>query len=438
MKSVEDLAPKPKTDWRPLVRTGAVLIFLTFGVFGAWSAVARLDGAVIGSGVVAVESSKKTVQHFEGGIVRAILVREGAHVEQGDVLVRLDPTRAEASFDLYRLQLAAALANETRLVSERDDLAELDFPPEVLEVQGDSLVTRAVTDQRRQFQARRDTLQRQIEVLRAQIDQIRNEIEGIKLEQKTAEGQLVFIAQELVGLRGLLEKKYIELPRVSNMEREQLRLQGVIARSTIDAARAAQRIGETELKIEQLRLERREEASKQLPEVRKAISDIRQQMIIASDTLKRIEIRAPVTGTVQQIRIFTIGGVVRASEPIMDVVPVTDELVVRARIAPQDMQMIRPGLPAEVRFPALLRPNVPFIVGKVRTVSTDRLIDEATREPYFAAEVAVERSTILPEIQESITAGLSADVIIPTRERTALEYLVSPITDRFQKAMRER
>jgi len=435
---MENGAPQVNGDWRSSLRLGTAVVVLTFGVFGTWTAVARLDNAAIGAGVVAVESNKKTLQHLEGGIVREILVRDGASVRQGDLLVRLDPTRAEAAFDLYQRQLAAAVAGEVRLIAERDDLEALDFPPEVLELQSDPLVARAMADQKRQFDARRETTTRQIEILQNQIEQIRNEIAAVEMEKRTGEGKLVFISQELTGLRSLLERGLVGFPRVSAMEREQLTLQNAIARATIDAAKAAQRIAETELKIEQLREERREEASKQLPEARRLISDIRQQMVVASDTLRRIELRAPTDGTVQQLRIFTVGGVVRPGDPILDIVPLTEELVVRAKFSPLDVHTMRPGMAAEVRFPAFHRDNIPLIMGELRTLSSDRLIDEASNEPYFAAEVTVDRRTISEDLRDKLRAGLSADVIVPTGERTALEYMISPLTDRFRRAMVER
>lgn len=430
--------PELSTNWRAPLRIGFAIVALTFGACGGWAAVARLDGAAIGPGVVAVESNKKTVQHFEGGIVSELLVRDGHRVQQGDLLVRLDRTRAGAASDLYRRQLAAALATEARLAAERDGLDAFEFPPEVLALRDDPIVQRTMVDQGRQFDARRQTLLSQVAILKIQIEQIRNEINGIKLEQKTAEAQLVFVNQELDGLRQLWAKKLTDLARLTTKEVEQLRLRGVVARALVDIARAEQRISETQLKIEQLRQDLRQEASQQLPDIRKSINDVRQEIIVAQDTLQRIEIRAPTAGTVQQLRVFTIGGVLKAGEPILDIVPVTDELVVRARISPNDVHTIQPGMIAEVRFPAFHRASLPLVTGAVRTISNDRLLDDLTKEPYFAAEVTVDRQTIPDDLRDKLTAGLAADVIIPTGERTALQYLISPLVERFQMSMRER
>jgi membrane fusion protein, type I secretion system len=426
------------TDWKQPITIGFAVIVASFGLFGAWSAFARLDAAAVAPGVVTVETNRKTVQHLEGGIVSALNVRDGDRVNQGDLLVRLDPTRADASAELYRRQLAAALVAESRLVAERDSRDYLEFPREVLALKGDPLVAEAIADQLRQFQARRDTLARQVEVMEAQMQQIRKEIEAIEANRKIADAQKVFILRDLVGLRDLWEKKLVELTKLSVTEREHLRLEGVIAQAGIDVARAEQRIREIELKIEQLRQERREDASKQLPDVRRQMGDLRQQIIVAEDMLRRVEIRAPVSGTVQQLRIFTLGGVLRAGDPILDIVPDSEELIVRARVSPLDVHTVRAGMAAEVRFPAFHRPNVPFFMGTVRTVSSDRLTDAESKEPYFAAEISVNRSTIPEDLRDQLSAGLATDVIIATGERSALAYLLSPITQRMYKAMRER
>jgi HlyD family type I secretion membrane fusion protein len=312
------------------------------------------------------------------------------------------------------------------------------FPREVLDLKSDTLVANAIADQLQQFKARRDTVQRQVDVVQTQMQQIRKEIEGLEENRRIASAQKTFVERDLAGQRELWRKNLVELSKLSATEREYLRLEGVIAQSGIDAARAEQRIRELELKIEQFRQERREDASKQLPDVRKIIGDIRQQIIVAEDTLKRVEIRAPVSGSVQQLRIFTIGGVVRPGDPILDIVPDSEELIVRARVSPLDVHVVRPGMSAEVRFPAFHRPNVPFLMGTVRSVSRDRLIDADVKEAYFATEVSVNRSSIPEELRDAITAGLTADVIITTGERTALEYLLSPFTERMYKAMREK
>lgn len=426
------------TNWRTLVlRAYAVIVFAFVG-FLSWAAWARLDNAAIGNGVVAVESNRKTVQHLEGGIVGEILVRDGDSVQEGDILVRLDPTRAEASAELYRRQLAALLAADARLVAERDNRDALEFPPEVKAKSHEPLVAQAIVDQQRQFVSRRDAMLGQTSILEAQVSQIDSEIKGLELQKATAEAQLVSVNDELKGLKELLAKNLVPLPRVTTMEREQLRLKGTIAQTTIDTAKAGQRIGEVRLKIAELRQERSNEASKLLPDTRKQISDIRQQLIVASDLLQRVEVRAPASGTIQQLRVFTVGGVIRAGEPILDIVPNSDELVVRAKLSPLDVHTVRPGLMAEVRFPALHRANVPFFLGTIRTLSKDRLQDEITREPYFAAEIIVDRKTIPTEIAAQLTAGLTADVIVSTGERTALQYLISPLMDRIHFAMRER
>jgi HlyD family type I secretion membrane fusion protein len=239
-------------DWKRPAILGYLIVTLTFLVFGAWSAIAKLDSAVVASGVVAVESNRKTVQHLEGGIIQEILVREGQRVTQGDILFRMDPTQALASFDLQQNQLYAALAQEARLVAEREGAAEVTFPEELRDVRVHPTVARAVADQTKEFHERRASLLGQMGLLEAKIGQYKTEIEGLLVQQKATEDQLRWIVEELADLRYLLDRNLVQKTRVLALEREKSRLEGVIGRSTADQAKAQNGIGEAQLQIRQL------------------------------------------------------------------------------------------------------------------------------------------------------------------------------------------
>lgn len=431
-------APKPSEDWRGALRVGYFSVFLTFGVFGGWAAVARLDSAVIASGAISTESNRKTVQHLEGGIVRELLVRDGAVVREGEVLVRLDSTRSEAQADLYRKQLAAALAAEARYVAQRDFAGTITFPAEVAQLAGDLLVSSAILDNRRQFESRRESLLKGLDVIDTQIQQAEKEIQQAGVEQRTALEQLATVDKELPAVRELYAKGLVALPRLTALERIHSELQGKISNSGIALGKGQDKIAELKAKAEQLRQEYRQEAANALPDLGKAIGDLRQQIVIASDALKRIDIAAPVSGTVQQLRIFTVGGVVRPGEPILDIVPDSDTLVVRGKVNPVDIDRLRHGGAAEIRFPQFTKWRHEVIRGSVRTISRDTLPDEISKQPYYAIEVAVDRGTVPADIAEKLTAGMTVDVVVPTGERTALQYLVSPLWNRLSTAMRER
>ena len=432
------LAPLPSADWLSATRAGYAVVILGFGLFVAWAATARLDGAAVAPGVVAVESNRKTIQHLEGGIVREILVRDGDHVSEGQVLLRLDPTRVDAQGETFRNQLAAFLAQETRLLSERDGAAVLAFPPEVTQRSGQAAVAAVIFDQERLFDKRRDTLQRDLSVADAQIEQLHREADQNVSDLATARATLKNVIAELLPLRELLARQLISVSKVMPLEREKLRLEGVIASGELQTRKLKERLLEAQLKRNQILSEFRRDASAQLLDVRRQINDVRQQLLVAEDAQRRFELKAPIAGTVQQMRIFTVGGVIRPGDPVLDLVPASDVLVIQAKISPLDVDRLAPGMGAEIRFPSFRYFGADVIQGNLRSVSRDRLLEANGRDSYFAGEVTVNRSSIPPEFAPRLTAGIPADVIVPTEPRTVLEYLLNPIFERFNKSMRER
>jgi HlyD family type I secretion membrane fusion protein len=431
-------APALSPDWRPVVRLGFGVIAGMLGTFLIWALVARLDGAALAGGVVSVETNRKTIQHLEGGIVREILVRDGDLVQEGQVLVRLDRTRAESIDDLYRNQLAIQLAQESRLIAEREGADTIGFPPEVTALGHVPVVARAIADQKKQFDGRRDTLMRTIEVANAQIAQAVKEGEQNDIENKTARATLQNVSRELELVQGLFEKNLVALTRVTSLEREKLRLEGVIANTEAGAIKVKEKVQELTLRRDQASQDYRQEAATHLGELQKSIAELRQQVIIAADTRQRIDVRAPITGVVQQLRVFTIGGVVKPGDPLLDLVPVSDSLIIKARISPLDADRVSADMDAEIRFPSFRYMGLQTIRGKVRAISRDRLLDETTREPYFDAQITVERKDLPVAIVDRLSAGMPAEVVIPTGERTVFDYLVTPIVERFQTSMRER
>lgn len=431
-------APPASSDWRRMLLLGWAVVGFIFVGFGGWAAVARIDSAVVATAVIAVESNRKTVQHFEGGIVAELLVRDGDRVQEGDLLLRLDATRSEATDRGFRQQLAIARALEARLLAQRDLRPTIAFPPEVTAMRDAPVVQQALIDNERQFESRRDGLRRAIEILEQQIAQIRSEIEQSLVEQRTAQSQLETINRELPNLRDLLRRGLTALPRVTALEREQARVQGNLENARLNVTKGEDKIAENRARISQLQQDYRQEAANLLPDVRRQISDVQQQIVIAGDALRRIDIRAPVSGTIQQMRVFTIGGVIRAGDPILDVVPEGDTLVVRARITPQDRDRVRYNQRVEIRLPQFFQLLHAPIIGRLRAVSQDSLLDEATRAPYFAAEIEVERASVPPNIASVLTAGMTVDVIIPTHERTVITYLTGPLLGRMIQGMRER
>ena len=435
-------APVARTDWNVMLRLGAAVIVFTFVVLGGWSAVARLDSAVVADGAIAVESNRKTVQHLEGGIVREILVRDGDVVQQGDTLIRLDPTRNEATDKGFRQQLAIAGALLARLTAQRDMADTVDFPSEVTTLRDDPIIANAIRDNQSQFDNRRQGLLRGTEVLEKQIAQAKDEIRQATVDQQTAQNQIDSINIELPNLRGLLEKGLVALPRVTTLERQQMQVVGQLENAKISITKGKEKIGELQARINQLTQDYRQEGANGLPDARKVFSDARLQLTIANDALQRIDIKAPVSGTVQQLKIFTIGGVIKPGDPILDIVPLSDTLVVRARVMPIDVDRILTGEKVELRVPQFMKFELQPLEGVVRSVSRDSILDtqntSGTPQPYYAVEVAVDRASIPLEIRDRLIAGMTVDTLIRTQERTVLSYLLAPLRNRLAKAMHER
>lgn len=430
--------PVVSTDWRGSLRSGFVIVIATFGIFGGWAALAKIDGGVVAPGTIAVEANRKTVQHLEGGIVEELLVRDGSLVKEGDVLLRLDQTRVTASSDTFRKQEAALLVHEARLKAQSNSEPTFAIPPTVLAQQGDPLVAAAIRDHQRQFEAKRQTLAGGLDILATQIRQARKDADQARDDERAARLRLASIDTELPGLRSLLAKGLTQLSRVAGLERDRLVIQNALDKATNDIVRTREKIAEFEARHVQLEQEYRQEAATALPDVRRMINDVVQQILVASDAQKRSDVRAPVSGTVQQLRIFTQGGVIRAGEPILDIVPSTSELVVKARVSTIDIDRVRPDLPVEIRLPQFQRFQSEVVRGSVRSVSRDTLQDETTKQPYFALEVVVDRSSIPEYINERLVAGMTTDVIILTSQRTVLGYLVAPLANRVALGFRER
>jgi HlyD family type I secretion membrane fusion protein len=423
-------------DWKRPAAIGYGLIVFTFVVLGGWSAIAKLDSAVTAPGLLAVENSRKSVQHLEGGIIKEILVREGQHVEADQVLFRLDPTPAQANRDLQVHQLYALTAQEARLLAERNGASEIAWPDELAGNRSLPTVSEAIADQTKQFNDRHTSLHGQIDLLGAKIDQYQTEIHGLQVERQSTQEQLGYIVQELTDMHYLLGENLVPKTRVLALEREKSRLQGVIGRSQADEAKAQTGIQEAQVEIHQVQNKFNEEVASAILDVRQKLNDAREKIRVAQDVFKRVDITAPASGTVQNLKVFTVGGVIKPGETLLEVVPDSESLIVQAHVSPQDMDRMWAGMQAEVRFSAFKSSILPIIMGRVESVSRDRIVDETTHQPYFLAQVVV--NSVPEELRDHLVAGMPAELIFPTGERTVLNYLVRPLQDRMSGAMRER
>lgn len=427
----------PSTNWRgPLVAGWFVVLFAVGGSF-AWAALAPLDSAVTAEGVVSVESNRKTVQHLEGGIVREIAVKDGDFVEQGTVLFRLDRTQANAKLEAVRSEKAALLAEEARLLSEQENQHTITFPPQVLERRDDPIVAQAITDQTRLLAERRSFNEAQFDVLRARVKQDQEDMEGAEQERLSGIKQIAWVDQELPTLRDLYRKGLVQWNRITTLERQRAQLEGITAKAAATHARLQHSISATNLQIIELTQDFQQKVTEQIASVRKSLAEANQREAMARDVFSRLDITAPQSGVVQGLRIFTLGAVIQPGDALLDIVPLNEELVVRAQVSPLSMDVVTTGLRAEIRFPTFHMPYVPTMHGVIKTLSFDRLQGEQNQEPYYAAEIVADKSTLPEEIRDKLRAGLPVTVLIATGERTPLQYLMQPLTDRLRRGMRE-
>lgn len=430
--------PPLRHDIRSPSRIGMAVLLLFFVVGGAWAAAAPLGSAVIASGRVGPEIGRRTVQHLEGGILETIAVHDGQRVQAGQTLVVLEDVAARAQVGALRSRLRALAAAEARLEAERTDASAIAFDHPALADRDDPAVAHLLAAEREQLRTLRADRANRTAILRQRIAQLDEQIAGHRRQREGVLRQLALIEDEIAAVQGLVEKGLAPKPRLLALQREQAELQGRQGELEAQIALARETKGETELEILNLRLDRLKEVETRLAEVRMQRTETEERLAESRDRLKRTVVTAPVDGTILNLRFTTTGGVVRPGDPILDLVPAQESLVIEARIRPTDVDSVQPGLPATVTFPSIPMRHQLRVQGEVRRVSADVLEDERTGEPYFAAQVAVDRKALQEKVPDlDLQPGLPAEVSIATGERTVLDYLVAPLEQSFSRAMRE-
>jgi HlyD family secretion protein len=433
-----DIQPQGLSDHRRFARMGYLAVALSFGAFGLWAALAPLGSAVIANGQVAVSSDRKPIQHLEGGIVRQILVKEAQRVKRGDVLFRLLPVQAQSNTDLLQKQLDAQLAAEARLLAERAQKQQITFPKAVLDRKHVPETAAAMLDQQRQFLERKRTIDAQVAILQQRIEQTNRDVAGKRERQSSLQSQHASMKGEIDAVSGLAARGFYPRNKLKSLERELFRLEGELGLVKGDINRSREIIEESRLQMNLTRQRQVEEASLQLAEVRIRLSDIREKLQVAADVLSRVDVKAPQDGIVQAIKVHSVGAVVRPGEALAEIVTLEDGLILTARIDPKDIDGVHTDQSAEIRFPSLMRKQRQAVMGKVLTVSSDAMFDEALKQHYYHARVSIDPSTLPDDFRAKMVPGMPATVLIATGERTFLSYIVSPLWDSVTRTMRER
>ena len=428
-------APRPRTR-TPLVLGWAVVLIFVLGL-GSWAAFTPLAEAAIAQGLLKVEGTRRTIQHFEGGIVREILVRDGDQVRQGQVLLRLDQPQAGQQTETLRSQRWALLAQDARLMAELAGSREIAFPRELSALEA-ARAQDAVAGQRSLFEARRTALESQLTVLAARIEQFEAQIRSSEAQREAQARQLLLLQAEEANTQTLLNQGLARLPQLLAIQRQVAATVGNIADIGGQIERSRAQIIEAERDMRRVTDTRLQEVSTELRELRVRLAETEERLRAAEDVSTRLEITAPEDGTVLNLRVFTIGAVVRAGDPVMELVPVRDRLVAEVNVQPNDIEVIHPGLVAEVRLPAFKSRLVPYLHGQVTFVASDVTQDERRGMAFYRVQIELDPDQLRALDGVQLRPGMMVEALIRTGERSFGRYLLQPVFDSFHRAFREQ
>ena len=440
--------PSPPAPSSPAGRAAASIrrhiligIFLAIGFGGtaaAWSLMAELSGAVVASGTVVVETNLKRVQHPTGGVVGALFVQEGDHVEAGQLVLRLDETSTKANLAIIVNEMTALRTRLARLTAERDGGQDMSIPPDIAHrARLEPEIQTLVDGERLLFTSRARTQAGLREQLTERTQQLREEIKGVEAQQRSLEAQLRVAHSEMQDVQDLYAKNLVPRTRVSQLEREIIRIEGSIGEFIARIAQSRGRISETELQIIQLDKDRATEVAKEVREVETRISELAERRTAAEDQLRRVDVRAPGAGFVHQLVVHTVGGVIGPGETVMQIVPETDALMVEARISPSDIDQLYIGQETRVRFTAFSQRTTPEFKGTIFRISADLSRDEKTGMPFYVAGIRVPEVGLHGASDLKLLPGMPAEVFATTSERTVAQVLLKPLFDHMNRSLRE-
>lgn len=424
---------------RGLILGGMVALAVLVGGIGQWAATAEISGAVIASGSIKVEQNRQVVQHPDGGVVDEILVTEGQLVEEGTLLLRLEPSVLQAERQIVEGQLAETLARRSRYGAERDDAAEVTFADLLFELKGSHVQTEElISGQQRLFEARLVNLRARISRLEERIGQIQSQIRGIEAQQDALQEQLVLIGEELENQQSLLAQGLAQSSRVLALQREQSRLRGQAGALTAQKAQAEGQVSELRLEILNQQTARREEAIANLRDLQVRELELIERRNVILQRLARLDVRAPVDGVVYGLNVFARKSVIRVADPLLYLIPQNQPLVISTQVAPSDIDQVYLNQRVSLNFSSFNQRTTPTLFGRVSTVSADSFQDQQTGQSYFVVEIRLDEGEAarLPE-GNVLVPGMPVEAFIETNSRTPFAYLLQPFTDYLNRAFRE-
>jgi HlyD family secretion protein len=420
-----------------IVAAIVVVSVLIVGV-GGWGATTVISGAVVASGSLVVDSNVKKVQHLTGGIVGELRVRDGDRVRAGDIVVRLDETVTRANLAIITKGLNELMARKARLESERDGSDTITFPAQLFAGATDPDRAAAMDSERKLFNLRKTARSGQKAQLQERIAQLQEEISGLTAQQGAKTKEIGLIERELAGVRELWKQNLVQLNRLTALEREATRLDGERGQLIAATAQAKGKIAETALQILQIDQDIASDVAKELREVDGKIGEFIERKVAAEDQLKRIDVRAPQDGTVFQLAVHTVGGVITAGDPIMLIVPEADNLSVEAKVNPQDIDQLQLNQKAILRFTTFNARTTPEIEGIVTRISADASTDQRTGQSYYTVRIAMAADQVERLGDVKLLPGMPVEAFVQTGDRTMLSYLMKPLHDQFARAFREK
>jgi len=420
------------------ILAGSVLIGVLVIGLGGWASTAQISGALIAQGSIVVDSNVKKVQHPTGGVVGELFVRDGDHVKAGDVLIRLDETVTRANLSIVNKGLIDLYARKARLAAERDGADTMPVPPELANRLNEPEVKEELASERKLFELRHQDRLGQKQQLQERITQLQQQIAGLAAQQSAKDKGLALIEQELAGVRDLWQKNLVQLNRLTSLQREEARLEGERGQIIAQAAEAKGKIAEIQLQIIQVDQDVSSDVAKEMRETDSKIGEYVERKVTAEDQLKRTDIRAPQDGIVFQSTANTIGGVIAAGDPIMLIVPESDNLMVEVKVDPKDIDKVAFGQKVVLRFTSFNVRTTPELNGTVSRMAADTSTDQRTGISYYLVRIAMSVDEMKRLGDTKLTPGMPVEAFIETGERTMLSYLIKPLHDQLMHAFREK
>lgn len=418
-------------------RYGVLLVYLFIGGGIVWSSVAPMAEGATASGIVSPDGSRRTVQHLEGGIIKDLKVRDGDLVRVGDPLVTLQSTQAAALYDLYLEQARTLEATQARLRAEQEGKDEIAFPADLV-ASADERARKIIAGQTLLFNQRRSSLEAQLQILDVRKRQFEEQLAGLRAQVMSVDAQLALTVQEHSVKKSLVDKALLARSETLKLERSKAALDGDRGSFIGQIAEVEQKIGELETQSVSLKATQSADIADQLEKARASYIDTAERLNASKDVLDRTVITAPVTGKIANLKFKTSGGVIGPGQAILDIVPTNEQLLIDARVSPSDIDVVAAGLEATIHLTAYASRGMPRVTGTVKSVSADRVTDEATGQSFYLARVEVPQSELETLDQGiSMTPGMPADVLIVTGKRTVLAYLMEPFMAAFRRGLRE-